>query len=85
MFLVLYQEIYNIHICIIPCVTLRYIYVNTNSKYKEDNFTDSIAVNYYQDVCTHPIHFRHETHICNPRSSPLYTPQQSVRLGELGW
>ena len=65
------------------------IFVNTNSKYKEDDFTGSIAVNCFQDVCTHSIHFRLEAHTCKPRSFvshlPPYTPQPSVRLGELGW
>ena len=28
------------------------IIVNTNSKYKEDDFTDSDAVDYSQDVCS---------------------------------
>ena len=62
----------------------RYRVVNTNSKYKEDDFTDSDAVVYSQDVC---IHFRYEAPTCPPRSfvpsSPLYTSQPSVRLGEL--
>ena len=52
------------------------IVVNTNSKYKEDDFTDSDAVDYSQDVC---ICFRHEALTCHPRSfvppSPLYTSQ----------
>ena len=66
-----------------------YIFVNTNSKYKEDDFTGSIAIKCFQDVCIHTIHFRHEAHTCKPRSfiprlTP-YTPQPSVRLGELGW
>ena len=53
-----------------------YTVVNTNSKYKEDDFTDSDAVDYSQDVC---ICFRHEALTCHPRSfvppSPLYTSQ----------
>ena len=61
-----------------------HILVNTNSKYKEDDFTDSNADDYFQDVC---IYFRHEAPTYNPRSfvppSPLYTSQPSVRLGEL--
>ena len=61
--------------------------VNTNSKYKEDDFTDSIAANFSQDVCIHMIHFRHEAHTCSPHSFvprlTLYTPQPAVRLGEL--
>ena len=61
--------------------------VNTNSKYKEDDFTGSIAVNFFQDVCTHSIHFRLEAHTCKPGyfvpRLTLYTPQPSVRLGEL--
>ena len=50
--------------------------VNTNSKYKEDDFTNSDAVDYSQDVC---ICYRHEARTCPPRSfvpsSPLYTSQ----------
>ena len=60
--------------------------VNTNSKYKEDDFTDSNAVAFSQDVF---IYFLHEVPTCHPcsfvPSSPLYTSQPSVRLGELGW
>ena len=52
--------------------------VNTNLKYKEDDFTESIAVNFSQDMCIHTIHFRHEAHTCSPRSFvlrlTLYTP-----------
>ena len=52
------------------------ISVNTNSKYKEDVFTDSDAVDCSQDVC---IYFLHEAPTCHPRpfvpSSPLYTSQ----------
>ena len=58
--------------------------INTNSKYKEDNFTDSNAVAYSQDVF---IYFLHEAPHVKPRSfvppSPLYTSQPSVKLGEL--
>ena len=44
-------------------------------KYKEDDFSDSNAVAFSQDVCVHKIHFRHEAHTCNPRSFfPRLTP-----------
>ena len=39
--------------------------------------------------CVNTHHFRHEAHTCKPCSFisrlTLYTPQPSVRLGELGW
>ena len=45
-------------------------------KYKEDDITNSNAVDYSQDVC---IYFLHEAPTCHPRSfgppSPLYTSQ----------
>ena len=62
------------------------IIVNTNSKYKEDDFTDSIAVAYSQDVF---IYFLHEAPTCQTpliRSplSPLHIPALSqVRRVEL--
>ena len=44
-------------------------------KYKEDDFSDSNAIAFSQDVCVHKIHFRHEAHTCNPRSVfPRLTP-----------
>ena len=56
-------------------------------KYKEDDFSESNAVAFSQDVCVHKIHFRHEAHTCNPlRISPPHpsiTHPSSVRLGEL--
>ena len=60
--------------------------INTNSKYKEDNFTDSNAVAYSQDVF---IYFLHEAPPCQPpliRSplTPLHIPALSqVRRVEL--
>ena len=53
--------------------------VNTNSKYKEDDFTDSNAVAYFQDVF---IYFLHEAPtcqtplICSPLT-PLHIPALS--------
>ena len=52
------------------------MFVNTNSKYKEDDFTDSDAIDYSQDVC---IYFRHEAPTCHPCSfvpplTPLHIP-----------
>ena len=52
--------------------------VNTNSKYKEDDFTDSNAVAYSQDVF---IYFLHEAPTCQTpliRSplTPLHIPAQ---------
>ena len=64
----------------------RHTIVNTNSKYKEDDFTNSNAVAYFQDVF---IHFRHEAPTCHPRSfiprlTPLHIPALSqVRRVEL--
>ena len=48
--------------------------VNLNSKYKEDDYTDSNASVNSLDVCVHRIHFRNEAstpHMSNPRSSQL--------------
>ena len=63
--------------------------VKTNSKCKENDFSNSNAVAFSQDVCVHKIHFRHEAHTCNPlRISPPHpsiTHPRAVRLGELGW
>ena len=61
------------------------MFVNTNSKYKEDDFTHSDAIDYSQDVC---IYFRHEAPTCNPRSfvpppSPLYTSQPGSQIETL--
>ena len=51
------------------------IFVKTNSKYKEDDFSDSNALAFSQDACVHKIHSRHEVHTCNPRSFfPRLTP-----------
>ena len=58
-----------------------YLIVNKNSKYKEDDFADSNAVNYSQDVC---IHFRHEAPTCHPRPSTHPIPSPLVRVGVLG-
>ena len=62
--------------------------VKTNSKYKEDDFSDSNAVAVSQDACVHKIHFRYEVHTCNPRSflsqpHTSITHPSSVRLGQL--
>ena len=62
--------------------------VNTNSKYKEDDFTGSIAVNCFKMyVYTQSISSMKYTHVnLAPPYIPrltLYTPQPSVRLGEL--
>ena len=49
-------------------------FVNLNSKYKEDDYTDSNASVNSLDVCVHRIHFRNEAstpHMSNPRSSQL--------------
>ena len=60
--------------------------VNTNSKYKEDNFTDSNAVAYSQDVF---IYFLHEAPTCqtpliHSPLPPLHIPALSqVRRVEL--
>ena len=51
-----------------------YTIVNINSKYKEDDCTDSNASVNSLDVCVHRIHFRNEAstpHMSNPRSSQL--------------
>ena len=60
------------------------MFVNTNSKYKEDDFTHSDAIDYSQDVC---IYFRHEAPTCHPRSfvppSPLYTSQPGSQIETL--
>ena len=45
------------------------IIVNLNSKYKEDDYTDSSASGNSLDVCVHRIHFRNEAstpHMSNP-------------------
>ena len=55
-------------------------HVNTNSKYKEDNFTDSDAVDYFQDVW---IYFRRSAHMSPSllRSTPpLYTSQSLCQV-----
>ena len=53
---------------------MQYMVVNTNSKYKEDDFTDSDAVVYSQDVC---IYFLHEAPTCYPCSFvPSFLPPQ---------
>ena len=44
-----------VHKIFFNCLLL-YMIVNTNSKHKEDDFTDSIAVNFSQDVCIHTVH-----------------------------
>ena len=56
--------------------------VNTNSKYNEDDFTDSNAVAYSQDVF---IYFLHEAPTCQTPliHSPLTPLHIPVRLGEL--
>ena len=60
--------------------------INTNSKYKEDNFTDSNAVAYSQDVF---IYFLHEAPTCqtpliHSPLTPLHIPALSqVRRVEL--
>ena len=63
---------------------MQYMVVNTNSKYKEDDFTDSDAIVYSQDVC---IYFLHEAPTCYPRSfdpsSPLYTSQPGSQFETL--
>ena len=62
--------------------TLEYTIVNTNSKYKEDDFTGSIAVKCFKmSEYTQSISTMKHTHV----NLTLYTPQPSVRLGELGW
>ena len=57
------------------------IIVNTNSKYKEDDFTDSIAVAYSQDVF---IYFLHEAPTCQTPSHsfpPLPSTHPSPQSG----
>ena len=60
-------------------VFMEHIFVNTNSKYKEDDFTNSDAVDYSQDVC---ICFRHEVLTCHPRYfvHPSTHPSPAVSL-----
>ena len=48
--------------------------VKTNSKCKENDFSNSNAVAFSQDVCVHKIHFRHEAHTCNPLRISRLTP-----------
>ena len=65
-------------------ILLYYTVVNTNSKYKEDGFTDSGADDYSQDVC---IYFLHEAFTCYPcffdPSSPLYISQPGSQIETL--
>ena len=53
---------------------LTYIYLYTivkiNSKYKEDDFSDSNAVAFSLNVYVLKIHFLHGAHMSNPASSP---------------
>ena len=66
------------------CVArLKYKIVNLNSKYKEDDYTDSNASVNSLDVCVHRIHFRNEAstpHMSNPRSSQLPVFSQVMRV-----
>ena len=58
--------------------------VNTNSKYEEDDFTDSDAVDYSQDVCIYFLMKRpHVTHAPSFPPHPSTLPSPAVRLGEL--
>ena len=60
----------------------------SNSKYKEDDFTDSDAIDYSQDVC---IYFHHKAPTCHPRSfvppspSTHPSPALAVRLKHWRW
>ena len=60
------------------------MFVNTNSKYKEDDFTHSDAIDYSQDVC---IYFRlkhpHVTLSPSFPPSPLYTSQSGSQIETL--
>ena len=59
--------------------------VNTNTKYKEDNFTDSDAVDYFQDVWTY---FRWSAHmspsLLRSPPTPLYTSQPLSQVRRVG-
>ena len=59
--------------------------VNINSKYKEDDYTDSNASVNSLDVCVHRIHFRNEAstpHMSNPRSSqlPVFSQRRTLEM-----
>ena len=51
-------------------------------KYKEDDFTDSNAVAFSQDVF---IHFLHVVATCQIPALPSSSPQQPVKFRELSW
>ena len=63
---------HNVSTIYIFIIRNKYNVVNTNSKNKEDDFTDSNAVNFSHDVY---IHFRHEAPTCHPRPSTHPSPQ----------
>ena len=63
-----------------------YTIVNINSKYKEDDCTNSNASVNSLDVCVHMIHFRNETHhTCQIPAHPSSRLTPAVRVKQLRW